>query len=75
MNQIVVLPTVPIKHPPTSIFWPTAGCAPRTRFADDDEMKQSLREELRRFSTEFHATDIQRFTQRWKVVLIMKQAL
>jgi histone-lysine N-methyltransferase SETMAR len=36
------------------------------RFADDDELKHSVREELRRLSKEFYATGIQRLTQRWK---------
>jgi histone-lysine N-methyltransferase SETMAR len=36
------------------------------RFADDDELKHSVREELRRFSKELYATGIQRLTQRWK---------
>jgi histone-lysine N-methyltransferase SETMAR len=35
------------------------------RFADDDdELKHSVREELRRFSKEFYATGIQRLTER-----------
>jgi hypothetical protein len=32
ISQIVFLPTIPIKHPPTSIFWPTAECTPSTLF-------------------------------------------
>jgi histone-lysine N-methyltransferase SETMAR len=35
------------------------------RFADDDELKHSVSEELRRFSKEFYATGIQHLTQRW----------
>jgi histone-lysine N-methyltransferase SETMAR len=35
------------------------------RFADDDVLKHSVREQLRRFSKEFYATGIQRLTQRW----------
>jgi len=33
---------------------------------DDDELRNRLREELRRFSKEFYSTGIQRLMQRWK---------
>ena len=36
------------------------------RFAEDDELKHSAREKLRRFSKEFYATGIQRFQEIWK---------
>jgi hypothetical protein len=36
------------------------------RFADNDELKHSVRDELRRFSEELYTTGIQRLTQRWK---------
>jgi hypothetical protein len=84
-NQILILPTVPIEYPPTLVLWPTAVCTPSTpfcllpgalrvhRFADEDDViKHGLREELRRFSTDFRAVDIRRSTQRLEIVLIMK---
>jgi hypothetical protein len=43
-----------------------AGCLRGRRFADDDELKHSVREELGRFSKEFYTTGTQRLTQRWK---------
>jgi histone-lysine N-methyltransferase SETMAR len=48
------------------IFGPLKDALRGRRFADDDELKHSVREELRRFSKEFYATGIQRLTQRWK---------
>jgi len=36
------------------------------RFTEDDEMKQGLSENLRRFIKEFYETGIQRFTQTWE---------
>ena len=71
INQIVILPTAPIKHPSTLIcFYLLQGALRGHRFADedDDEIKHNLHEDLRRFSTEFHAADLQRFTQRWKLI-------
>ena len=44
-------------------------------FADDDELKRNVLGELRRFIQECYATGIQRLTQRWKGVLIMKENL
>jgi len=35
-------------------------------FADDDELKHSVREELQHFSEEFYAHAIQTLTQKWK---------
>jgi hypothetical protein len=35
-------------------------------FVDDDKLKHSKCEELRRFSKEFHATGVQHLTQKWK---------
>lgn len=45
------------------------------RFADDDELRRNVRGEFRGFSQECYATGIQRLTQRWKGVLIMKENL
>ncbi|GFG40768.1 hypothetical protein Cfor_06046, partial [Coptotermes formosanus] len=39
------------------------------RFAEDDELKHSVREQLRSFSKEFYATGIRRLTQRYNNVL------
>jgi len=47
-----------------NIFGPLKDALRRRRFEDDDELKHSVREELRRFSKEFHATVLQRLTQR-----------
>jgi hypothetical protein len=44
-------------------------------FAEDDELKHGLREELRRFSIEFYAAGIQRLMQRRKTVSRMKENL
>jgi hypothetical protein len=38
----------------------------RRLFAVDDDVKHSVREELRRFSKGFHAKGIALLTQRWK---------
>jgi len=38
-------------------------------------MKHSVFEELRSFSEKFYATGIKCLTQRWKIVLIMKEKL
>jgi hypothetical protein len=38
----------------------------RRHFADIDDLKYSVREELRRFSKELYATGLQRLTQRTK---------
>jgi hypothetical protein len=45
------------------IFGPLKDVLRGQRFVDDDELKHSVREELQRFSKEFHATDTQRLTQ------------
>ena len=37
------------------------------RFVVDDELKQGVREEFRRFSKEFHASGIKRLTERLNV--------
>lgn len=47
-----------------NIFGPLKDALRIRRFVDDDELKHGVHEELRRFSKEFHATDIQRLTQR-----------
>jgi hypothetical protein len=46
------------------IFDPLKDALRGRRFVDDDELKHGVREELRRFSKEFHAKGIQRLTQR-----------
>lgn len=50
MNHVLILPQ-------SSDFRPPEGCAPRTPFADDDELKDSMCGELRRLSEEFYETD------------------
>jgi hypothetical protein len=45
-------------------FGPLLDAIRERRFAEDDELKHRVREELRRFTQEFHATGIQRLTQR-----------
>jgi hypothetical protein len=71
----LILLTVSIYHPPTSVFFfcPVKDALQGCRFADedDDELKHYLREELRRVSKEFYATGIDRLMPRWQSVLIM----
>jgi histone-lysine N-methyltransferase SETMAR len=64
-----------LPHPPFSpglapsdfhLYGPLKDALGGRRFADDDELKHSVGEELRRFSKEFYTTGIQRLTQRWK---------
>jgi histone-lysine N-methyltransferase SETMAR len=63
-----------LRHPPFSpdlapsdfnLFDPLKDALRGRRFADD-ELKHSVREELRRFSIEYYATGIKRLTKRWK---------
>jgi hypothetical protein len=46
------------------LFVPLRDTLRGRRFADDEKLKQSVREELRRFSKEFYATSVQRLKQR-----------
>jgi hypothetical protein len=46
------------------IFGPLKDVLRGQRFVDNYELEHGVREELRRFSKEFHATDIERLTQR-----------
>jgi histone-lysine N-methyltransferase SETMAR len=64
-----------LPHPPYSpglapsdfhLFGPLKDALRGRRFADDDELKYGVHEDLRRFSKEFDATGIQCLTQRWK---------
>jgi hypothetical protein len=48
------------------IFGPLKDALRGRRFADDDELKHSVRDDLRRFSKELYTTGIQRLTQRYK---------
>jgi hypothetical protein len=73
-----------LSHPPYSpdlappdfhIFGPLKDALRGRRFTEDDELKHSVREELRRFSKEFFATGMQLLKQRRNSVLIMKKTL
>jgi hypothetical protein len=64
-----------LPHPPYSpdlasydfhLFGPLKDALRGSRFADIDDLKYSVREELRRFSKELYATGLQRLTQRMK---------
>jgi hypothetical protein len=46
------------------IFGPLKDALRGRRFADDDELKHSVREEFRRFGTGFYATGIQNLMKR-----------
>ena len=67
----LILPTVPIYHPPTSTFWPPERCNPMTPFWDNGELKHGVCEEIRRFSKRFYGTGMTAS----KGVLIMKVTL
>jgi len=56
-------------------FWTLEDTFRGLRSADDEELKHSVRKELRLFSKEFYTTGIQRLMQRWKSVLLMKDTL
>jgi histone-lysine N-methyltransferase SETMAR len=62
-----------LAHPEFHLFGPLKDALRGRRFAEDDELKRSVREELRRFSKEFFATGIQHLKQRCNSVLIMKK--
>jgi hypothetical protein len=47
------------------IFGPLKD-APRGRRFAADELKHSVREELRRFGEEFYATEVRPLTEKWK---------
>jgi hypothetical protein len=49
------------------IFGPLRDALRGRRFADDDELKHSVRDELRRFGKVSYTTGIQRLTQRWNM--------
>jgi histone-lysine N-methyltransferase SETMAR len=62
-----------LPHPPYSpglasfdfhLFGPLKDSLRGRRFADDDELKHSVHEELGSFSKEFYTTDIQCLTKR-----------
>ena len=64
-----------LPHPPYSpdlapydfhLFGPLKDVLRGRRFADIDDLKYSVREELRRFSKELYATGLQHLTQRTK---------
>ena len=64
-----------LPHPPYSpdlapydfhLFGPLKYALRGRRFADIDDLKYSVREELRRFSKELYATGLQHLTQRTK---------
>jgi histone-lysine N-methyltransferase SETMAR len=64
-----------LPHPPYSpdlapsdfhLFGPLKDALRGRRFADDEELKHSMPEELRHFSKDFYVTSIQRLTQRQK---------
>jgi hypothetical protein len=52
-------PRLPLFGPPKDAFW-------GLRFTEEDELKHSVREELRRFSKEFYATGTQRSMHKWR---------
>lgn len=62
-------------HPPFSpdlassffhLFGPLKDALPGRRFAGDNELKYSVREDLRRLSKEFYATGVHLYMQSWK---------
>ena len=71
------LPTVAILKPPTAIFLaPPKDALRGRRLADDDELKHTVREGLRRHSEQFDATRIERLTQTWgKKYLTLEMSL
>jgi hypothetical protein len=48
------------------IFGPKKGALRGRRFADNDELKHNVREDIRYFGKECRATGLQRLTKRWK---------
>jgi len=50
------------------LFGPLKDALRGRRFADIDDLKYSVREELRRFSKELYVTGLQHLTQRTKKV-------
>ena len=58
-----------------NIFGPLKDALRRRRFEDDDELKHSVREELRRFSKELRRRACSVSCNDGKIVLIMKDAL
>jgi hypothetical protein len=67
VNRVLIIPTVPISAPAEfQLFGLLKDALRGRRFADDDKLKHSLREEHRSFSTEVYATGIQLLMQGWK---------
>ena len=63
---LLILRTVPFNTLRLASFGPLKVVLRGRRFADDDELKDSVSEELRRFIKTFYATGIESLGQRWK---------
>jgi hypothetical protein len=62
------------ESPDFHIFGPLKDAIRRRRFAeDDDKLKHSGREELRRFSKDLYANGVQRLAQRCKIYVGNKE--